>query len=195
MHQILAYWDLFVDKVKPHHEVITALSTGIIAVLTIVLAYVAWRQVRDARVLQRAYVAVTFNGIKTNSAGQLVGHVIFKNAGHMPAQKFCWRVHLDGSGSGWKPPKIKIMEGVSVIPVGSEWPMRTDPFDHPQEEQRGLFLYVWGRATYNDGFSWRKRRTDFCHRYPWEMRETPTGGGVSISAEHGTYHESGNRAT
>lgn len=87
------------------------------------------------------------------------------------------------------------MEGVSVIPVGSEWPMRTDPFDHPQEEQRGLFLYVWGRATYNDGFSWRKRRTDFCHRYPWEMRETPTGGGVSISAEHGTYHEFGNRAT
>ena len=139
MHQILAYWDLFVDKVKPHHEVISALSTGIIAVLTIVLAYVAWRQVRDARVLQRAYVAVTFNGIKTNSAGQLVGHVIFKNAGHMPAQKFCWRVHLDGSGSGWKPPKIKIMEGVSVIPVGSEWPMRTDPFDHPQEEQRVYF--------------------------------------------------------
>ncbi|MGA8962583.1 MAG: hypothetical protein WB475_20485, partial [Pseudolabrys sp.] len=59
----------------------------------------------------------------------------------------------------------------------------------------GLFLYLWGRAEYKDGFRWRKRRTDFCHRYPWEMRETPTGGGVAISKDYARYHEAGNRAT
>ncbi len=195
MHQLLAYWDLFADKVKPHHEVISAISTSIIAVLTIVLAYVAWRQIRDARILQRAYLDVKFGGITTNSAGELLGHVTFKNAGHLPAQNFCWRVNLDSGGMGWTPPKIKVMEGVSVIPIGSELPMGSSPLAHPQEEPTGLYLYVWGSATYNDGFSWLKRRTDFCHRYPWEKRETPTGGGVSISKEYGRYHGYGNRAT
>ena len=65
----------------------------------------------------------------------------------------------------------------------------------PQEPPQGLFLYVWGRATYRDGFRWRKRYANFCHRYPWEMRETPTGGGVRISTEHARYHDYGNSAT
>ena len=189
-------WHGLAEAIRPYHEIITALSTVVIAVLTIVLAYVAWRHIRDARILQRAYLEVKFGGIRNNTAGELEGHVIFKNAGHLPAQNFCWRVNLDSGGMGWIPPKVKIMEGVSVIPIGSESPMGSGPLTHPQEgDPTELYLYVWGRATYNDGFSWVKRHTDFCHRYPWKKRETPTGGGVSISKEHGRYHGYGNRAT
>jgi len=188
-------WHELAEAIRPYHEIITALSTSFIAVLTVVLAYVAWRQIRDARILQRAYLDVKFGGVTTNTSGELVGHVTFKNAGHLPAQNFSWRVNLDSGGMGWTPPKIKIMEGVSVLPIGSESPMSTGPLAPPQEEPTELQLYVWGRATYNDGFGWLKRRTDFCHRYPWEKREPQTGGGVSINKEYGRYHGYGNRAT
>ena len=49
-------WHELAEAIRPYHEIITALSTVVIAVLTIVLAYVAWRQTRDARILQRAYL-------------------------------------------------------------------------------------------------------------------------------------------
>jgi len=52
------------------------------------------------------------------------------------------------------------------------------------------YLYVWGRMTYVDGFK-RPRYLNFCHRYPWDKRETPSGGGFLISEEHGRYHEHG----
>jgi hypothetical protein len=113
----------------------------------------------------------------------------------LPAQEFYWLVRLDSGGSGWSPPKIKILQGESVIPIGSSWPVGSSALGQPQEDPKGLFLYVWGRAEYKDGFRWRKRRTDFCHRYPWEMREPPTGGGVAISKDYAHYHEAGNRAT
>jgi len=188
-------WHELAEAIRPYHEIITALSTVVIAVLTIVLAYVAWRQIRDARILQRAYLDAEFGGIRNNTAGDLVGHVIFKNVGHLPAQKLYWLVRLNSGDSGWSPPKIKILQGESVIPIGSSWPVGSSPLVQPQEDPKGLFLYVWGRAEYKDGFRWRKRRTDFCHRYPWEMRGTPTGGGVSISKDDARYHEAGNRAT
>ena len=105
-------WHELAEAIRPYHEIITALSTVVIAVLTIVLAYVAWRQIRDARILQRAYLDV--GGIKNNTDGDLVGHVIFKNVGHLPAQKFYWLVRLDSGGRGWSPPKIKILKGESV---------------------------------------------------------------------------------
>ncbi|MGB8039227.1 MAG: hypothetical protein WCF39_14245, partial [Pseudolabrys sp.] len=116
-------WHELAEAIRPYHEIITALSTGIIAVLTVVLAYVAWRQTRDARILQRAYLDVKFGGIKNNTDGDLVGHVIFQNVGHLPAQEFYWLVRLDSGGSGWSPPKIKILQGESVIPIGSSWPV------------------------------------------------------------------------
>jgi hypothetical protein len=194
---IQSYWQWFADLVHPHHEVIAALSMAVIAVLTIVLAYLAWRLTRDARILQRAYLDVQFGGIRNNTAGELVGHVTFKNVGHLPAHKFCWVVNLGAGGKDWKPPKIKNrdLDGESVIPIGAEWPKGSAPLAHPQEEQRGLYLYVWGRVTYKDGYKWRKRYTDFCHRYPWEKRETPASGGVAISTDEARYNVYGNRAT
>ena len=170
MNEILSYWNWFADSVKPHHEVITAISTVFLAVFTIVLARVAWKQNRDARIIQRAYLDVKFGGVRNNTDGNLVGHVTFKNVGHLPAQKFCCVVRLDSGSNDWKPPKIKNRElqGESVIPIGAEWPKATGGIPRPEEIFKGLYLSVWGRATYKDGFRLRKRHTDFCHRYPWK---------------------------
>ena len=121
-------WHELAEAIRPYHEIITALSTGIIAVLTVVLAYVAWRQTRDARILQRAYLDVKFGGIKNNTDGDLVGRVIFKNVGHLPAQKLFWLVRLDSGDRGWSPPKIKILKGESVIPIGSSSLVGSSPF-------------------------------------------------------------------
>jgi hypothetical protein len=142
---------------------------------------------------------VKFGGIENNSAGQLIGHVTFQNVGHLPARKLHWLVELDRGGGDWQPPKIKNKELAreSVIPVGAEWPLASNAMgdgDGLNLDETGLYLYVWGRVTYKDGFSWRKRYADFCHRYPWQMRETPIGG-VRINTEYGRYHRYGNRAT
>jgi len=194
---IRTYWQWLADLVHPHHEVIAALSTAVIAVLTIVLAYIAWRQTRDARILQRAYLDPQFGGIRNNTAGELLGYVTVKNVGRLPAQKFCWLVNLSAGGKDWKPPKIKSrdLSGESVVPIGGEWRKVSNPLAHPEEEQRGLYLYVWGRVTYRDGFKRRKRYANFCHTYLWDQRETPTGGGVIIGTDHASYNVFGNRAT
>jgi hypothetical protein len=193
---ILSYWNsVFADFIRPYRDDITAISTLIVAIFTVVLARVAWKQIRDARILQRAYLDVGFGGIRDSTAGELVGHVDFKNVGHLPAQKLHWLVRLDSGDSHWRSPKIrnKYLTGESVIPVGAKWPKGSNGLPHPADAG-GVYLYVWGRATYADGFRWRKRRVDFCHRYPWKMR-TQNGGGVSISAEYARYHEYGNNAT
>lgn len=194
---ILNYWNSFADLLRPYHDVINTISTFIVAVFTVVLARVAWKQNRDSKILQRAYLNVEFDGIRNNLSGELLGHVTFINVGHLPAKKFSWLVNLSTGDGVWKPPKIKNKElvGKNLIPIGAKWPMVSAGIPHPQEPPEGLYLYVWSRATYKDGFKWRKRYTNFCHRYPWEKRETPTGGGVSISAEHARYHDEGNSAT
>jgi hypothetical protein len=198
----LNYWNWFADLANPYHAVIIAISTVIIAAFTVVLAFVAWRQTRDVRILQRAYLNVKFGGIQSNSASELVGHVTLQNVGHLPARKLYWLVKLNRGGSDWRPPKIKSreLEGESVIPIGAEWPQGSKGLpDHqdrsPYQDETGLYLYVWGRVIYKDGFRWRKRKTDFCHCYPWQMRTELPGGGVKVGAEYARYHDYGNRAT
>ena len=56
VQELLGYWNWFVEGLKPYHEVITAISTAVLAVFTIILARIARRQIKDSRVLQRAYI-------------------------------------------------------------------------------------------------------------------------------------------
>ncbi len=193
---ILNYWNWFSDLVKPYHDVINTISAIVIAAFAVVLARVARKQTRDARILQRAYLNVKFGGIQNSSARELVGHVTFQNVGHLPARKLYWLVKLNGGGSDWRPPKIKSkeLEGEGVLPIGAEWPLGSKGLPQSQVEA-GLYLYVWGRVTYKDGFRWRRRKTDFCHRYPWQMRTELSDGGVKVGAEFARYHNYGNRAT
>ena len=52
---ILSYWNsFFTDLIRPYRDDITAISTLIVAIFAVVLARVAWKQSRDARILQRA---------------------------------------------------------------------------------------------------------------------------------------------
>jgi hypothetical protein len=199
---ILNYWNWFADLVNPYHDVINTISAIVIAAFTMVLARVARKQTRDARILQRAYLNVKFDGIQSNSAGELVGHVTFQNVGHLPARKLYWLVKLSRGGSDWRPPKIKSkeFEGESVLPLGAEWPQESKGLPNPQDrglhqDETGLYLYVWGRVTYKDGFRWPKRKTDFCHCYLWQMRTELSDGGVKVGAEYARYHRYGNRAT
>jgi hypothetical protein len=194
---ILNYWNWFADLVNPYHDVINAISTIVIAAFTVVLARIARKQTRDARILQRAYLNVKFGGVQNNSAGDLVGHVTLQNVGHLPARRLYWLVKLNKGGDDWRPPKIKSKElkGESVIPVGAEWPQGSKGLPPTQGDESGLYLYVWGRVTYKDGFRLRRRRTDFCHRYPWQMRTELSDGVIKIGTEYARYHDYGNRAT
>jgi hypothetical protein len=89
------------------------------------------------------------------------------------------------------------LEDHGVLPIGVSMKKGSAGTIYPGEVAaspiRGRYLYVWGRMTYVDGFE-RRRSLNFCHRYPWDKRETPTGGGILISEEHGRYHEHGNDA-
>jgi hypothetical protein len=62
---ILSYWDsFFTDLIRPYRDEITAISMLIVAIFTVVLARVAWKQTRDARILQRANLDAKFGGVR-----------------------------------------------------------------------------------------------------------------------------------
>ncbi len=69
-------------------DLISALSTGVVALFTAALFWVGWRQIRDTKILQRAYLNVKPLGIVTSTTGDLIGHVAFKNVGKLPATEF-----------------------------------------------------------------------------------------------------------
>jgi hypothetical protein len=182
--------------IRTHREEILATATAIIALYTIILAWVVRRQNKDSRIIRRAYVIADMDGVRDTSRGNLVGHIIFRNAGHLPAGKFSWFVKISGGNERFTPPKIrnKRLERVGILPAGAKWPMGSDENPFPQEESSPQYLYVWGKVGYKDGFSWRKRYVTFCHRYPMAKSYTPSGGGFCIDAEHGRYNERGNDA-
>jgi hypothetical protein len=62
----------------------TAVFTGLLVLATCWLVlvtgglvWVGWRQLQDARVLQRAYVSAALGGISTTTHGELLAHVEF----------------------------------------------------------------------------------------------------------------------
>ena len=67
-------------------------------------------KVKDTRILQRAYISANMAGIANTTDGPLIGHVIFKNVGRLPARKFCWLVKISVGDEGFTPPKIKRRE-------------------------------------------------------------------------------------
>ncbi len=171
---IWSYWASFATTyIKPFHDEILALATFVVATFTIILAWVARRQVKDTRILQRAYLSVKPAGIHMlRNRNEAVAHVEICNAGNLPATKVRWFIKHTFSSKGdldvgkldarlgEKPgnviaPHSKMRQGGDSIEV-SPWGLRV---------KEDLFLYVWGAVTYKDGFRWRKRTTTFCHRY------------------------------
>jgi hypothetical protein len=168
--------------------------TGLLALVTGGLVWVGWRQINDARVLQRAYVSAQPGGVFTMSNGQLLPHVKFKNVGHLPASQVKSLLKFTASDDGaWSPSSIddNDLRPAGVLPVGISVTTGSHGIGVPQAWTN--YLYAWGRVTYLDGFG-KKRRTNFCHRYNTEARVPQTGGGVRIAEEYGRHHEYGNDA-
>jgi hypothetical protein len=210
-HNLLYSAPVLLIEVLTHAEVWTALATIFIALFTFTLGLstrnlwiatrdTAKRQERDTEILQRAYIAAELGGIRNMTDGQLVGHVLFHNVGHLPATNLRDVVKkIEVQDGAWRPPTIPDteLEDHGVLPIGVRMKKGSAGTIYPGEAANSPIpdkhLYVWGRITYDDGF-YRRRYLNFCHRYPCDKKETPSGGGFLISEEHGRYHEHGSEA-
>jgi hypothetical protein len=183
---------------------ITAIATGFIALFTIALFVVAWLQRADTKIIQRAYLSVKPKGIVTDTSGNLLGHVAFKNVGKLPATEFITVVKdVVVHHGNWATPTLTDGafgdndEEPGLVPIGAEVP-RGSPgislaqVDRSEVSDTERYLYVWGRAKFRDGFS-SGRWINFCHRYPWVKRKVQNGS-VTISKRWARYHHRGNKA-
>jgi len=108
-----------------------------------------------------------------------------------------WCSSLPGL-SGWDGAKYRTLASCNahtlvLCPAGSP-PQPTEnclPTRAPQPWTK--HLCAWGRVTYVDGFG-KERWTNFCHRYPTEVKEAKSGGGYLIRKKYGRHHEHGNDA-
>jgi hypothetical protein len=184
--------------------VISTIAAGVIAWFTFVLAGVGRRQIADTRILQRAYLSVEPKGIEwSSSSGFLVGQVAFKNVGKLPATEFVSVVKkIEVQNGDWKTPILTDAalpkQTPGLVPIGAEVPQGsegTTPKEVAEAQVSGdKYLFVWGRAKFNDGFSC-ERHVNFCHRYPLARKEMePRGDGYAISPKFARYHEHGNKS-
>lgn len=166
-------------------------------------------QVRDTRILQRAYIAVEPRGINSMLSGaEVIGHVAIRNAGNLPAEKLAWFINMKYSPKGdefvfsLEDAKGRILIAPDAEAVrGSEKRLVIQDLlaaAGSGEQAREIFIYVWGIVCYQDGFG-NNRKTEFCHRYNWVNR----GRGVSqqrvgwlyeVTPEYARHHEHGNDA-
>jgi hypothetical protein len=180
--------------------------TGILALFTVILAIFTKRLWEDARILQRAYIAVEPHGIHLMKNGSdLIGHVGIKNAGRLPARKLSWFInirfgHSDEERDDFFPLEsgkgnIVIAPG-AITTHGSEISVKLQALNEFSGAGRGrerpTYLYVWGAVEYDDGFN-IMRTTKFCHRYNWSNRKERDKPN-EIDAADARYHESGNDA-
>jgi hypothetical protein len=170
---------------------------------TVVLARVGKQQIADTKILQRAYLSVEPQGVKWLGLEKtFIGHVVFKNVGKLPATEFVSVVmKIEVQNAEWATPILAddalpdIPAG--VIPIGAEVPQGSPriAFDEVnQAEVSGpMYLYVWGRAKFKDGFG-GARYVNFCRRYPWAKFTVLTPAPAVISKEFARYHHYGNNA-
>jgi hypothetical protein len=193
------------------HNWMLVIFTGLLVVFTALLAIFTRRLWLDAKILQRAYIAVEPLGIHMMINGSdLNGHVGIKNAGHLPASKLSWFINIKFSGSGEESEEFFPLErgnGNIVIAPGTTVTRGSDKHIEVQKlndasraegaggktMEKRVFLYVWGAVEYDDGFK-QMRTTKFCHRYNWINRGRGNVTKYEISAEYARYHDRGNGA-
>ena len=182
----------------------------LLAVFTLILVIFTRRLWSDARILQRAYIAVEPLGIRLMKNGSdLIGHVGIKNTGHLPARKLSCLINIRFGHSGEESDdffplqqgkgKIVIAPG-AIATRGSGISVKVQTLNEfcraaagvGRDSERPTYLYVWGAVEYEDGFN-KIRTTKFCHRYNWidrKERDKP----YEIDAADARYHEYGNDA-
>ena len=179
---------------------------GILALFTAILAIFTKRVWEDARVLQRAYIAVEPLGVHLMKNGSdLIGHVGIKNAGHLPARKLSWFISIRFGHSGEERDDffpLELGKGNIVIAPGavatrsSGISVKVQALNEfsgvGRDRERPTYLYVWGAVEYDDGFN-IMRTTKFCHRYNW-INRNERDKLYEIDAADARYHEYGNDA-
>jgi hypothetical protein len=190
---------------EEHDGAITALATIAIATFTLTLWGASARQIRDARILQRAYLSAEPMGIRPFGYDiNMLGYVGFKNTGHVPARNATYFTKVEASANreqfsdGFSIPEHEL-SGQNVVTPGSVMVQAAQAViskDDVEVIKRGdSFVYVWGTIRYDDGFGGR-RFTNFCHRYNFRgyLADPRTMDEAALSAESGRYHEWGNDA-
>ena len=197
---LLESFRVWVETIDPNK--VSAASALIVAVFTGFLAKLAYTQNRETRILQRAYLTVEPDGIDQFKVKQdapiedLVGRIIIRNVGHLPAREVGWCSKVSFSAD----PKFAAFDeipdsdydGKNVLPPGSPMAQTTKAFPSTDllllNQAKTRHCFVWGRVRYKDGFG-VERHTNFCHRYNCEARD-----GNAILAKYARYHVHGNDA-
>jgi hypothetical protein len=188
--------------------------TGLLALFTLALVVVGTAQffmfllqliymrrtIRDTASAQSAYVSVEPEGLhpiiggSTDGGNVVIGHVVFRNGGHLPAKELHWYVEIEEGEALRKdfpmPDDIAEFEGKNVLAPGSTMKFGTRQFTMPLEG----FVFVWGAVKYLDGVNKKNyRTTKFCHRY---NRKTfrRMNGGYGIPTDYARYNRYGNDA-
>src|SRR5262249_26039539 len=171
---------------------VTAIATAVVACLTVTLAGVGRRQVKDTRILQRAYLSANIGGISPfrtieDREGHLVvAHVDIANFGHLPARQVSCCIKITQNENGELadfPIDEQDLFGSYVLTPGAVTRQGSDSLTLAE----GGYVYVWGRIRYLDGFG-KQRTTDYCHRYPRIMLRRLDSGHFGIPAEFGRFH-------
>jgi hypothetical protein len=179
----------------------TKLLVGATAGL-IVVGLFQWRVLRisskDMRIFQRAYLSVEPMGIEpflSIGSRQSSGLVGIKNSGNLPATEVKWAIHTKFDANiNWRTPNVfKELQGDNVVTPGTM--MRQGSNAIVFGDFRGTQIYIYGRVSYNDGFT-GERWVNFCHRYNSINidEQAALDGSHRIAAEWGRYHRYGNAA-
>jgi hypothetical protein len=146
--------------------------TALLVFATLLLAWIAWRQLRDARIFQRAYLGAKPGGLHPMDDGTVIAYVIFVNSGHLPASEvrnnvlIKWYSNEEGAKKkDFDPVVINGSDEILLLPkieVERSTPALSKEGAMKYEARTG-YVYVWGRVEYRDGFD--QRWMIFCHRY------------------------------
>jgi len=156
----ISFWQWTTHDPVAFYTSVLALFTGILGASTIGLWIVTARGVRnqrrDTEIIQRAYVSVEPNGIRLhyNKGDRVVGSVIFRNVGHLPARNVRWYGTMEKRGFSFSDddqnfPIEEPFEGKIILPPGAETPIEVGLM---LTDTLGTEAYVWGIVNYDDGF-------------------------------------------
>jgi len=181
--------------------------TGILALATVILAFMAFRQVRDNRAVQRAFVSLSqpqsellFDQATNNFVGLRVW-VIWKNSGSTPASP------MQGIfGATWVPPEGKFQfgqpsEGVLRQPfvLGPLAEIGSAPIDIAAAHATATLnrqgrQFIWGWVEYQDVFPGTPIHvSEFCLEVHLQGELKPDPGAYrilfAIHGEHNRYYD------
>jgi hypothetical protein len=146
--------------------------TLFLVVAAIASAAVAFRQWRDTRILQRAYLGTAPGGLHDMTDGTTIAYVTFINSGNLPARNVRNEIKIGWSSDGEK----SVFEPITISEANRDALLLVPKAEYERGTQNlseqdaaryragDGYVYVWGRAEYDDGFG-EPRWLIFCHRY------------------------------